>query len=337
MFKVTIDSSSSTSSISSADFVKQKKNMNRYENERDKTIAAGGVYSKLINKTIPVESALSAIGANISINRICSMILKFRKNHGNFKSNASTDVFVSSVPASMIEERMKIVNLLLNERFKVEYLHNDKDDLIAYCNLRKIRWLVTVTPILWKSDKIKIKNFLLNTEETISINSLCNTLSPHAADKNQNQYASSASPVSGYSHTVKSLPHHQTYSHYEKQDKPGQTAFTWAFSQNDAASKVMSKRTKIITEVEKAVMPRILDLRKNKIEVIITDLSFDTLQKVLAEVDLKLRINAVPKALKKFQPSIDSLQEAIHNARQTQPPPVIMIYGYREGFTHLLD
>lgn len=142
------------------------------------TVAAGGRYDGLVSM-FDKKSNVPCVGLSIGVERLFAVMeAKFKRDGTKIKPN-QTQVFVVTPQKGLVDERLKLCQLLWQSGIKCEHSYklNPKTlQQLQYCEDNLIPFALVIGEDEIKNNSIKIRNVISREEEVVSRDKLIETL-----------------------------------------------------------------------------------------------------------------------------------------------------------------
>jgi histidyl-tRNA synthetase len=134
------------------------------------TVAAGGRYDNLVNM-FDKKSNVPCVGMSIGVERLFA-VMEAKLKRDNIKVRAThTQVYVATPQKGLLEERLKLTQLLWDAGIKTEYSYKANPKILhqlQYCEENGIPFTVVIGEDEIQNNVVKLRDVNTRTEETIS-------------------------------------------------------------------------------------------------------------------------------------------------------------------------
>jgi len=144
------------------------------------SVAGGGRYDTLVGMFDAKGRQIPCVGMSIGVERIFSILEnRYSAKNGNKLRTTESEVYVASATKGLINERLKILNLLWEADIKAEHSYKGNPKFLQqtqYCEEMSIPWLVVIGEDEVKKGTVIIRNTVTRNEETVSRDELVSKL-----------------------------------------------------------------------------------------------------------------------------------------------------------------
>jgi len=166
---------------------KSSKSANNYEDEEEDvqvgggvgTVAAGGRYDELVNM-FDKKAAVPCVGVSFGVERLFAVMeAKIRRNAAFKVRTIKTDVFVATPQKGLVEERLRLCQVLWDAEIRVEHSYKANPKVLhqlQYCEENQIPFAIIIGEDEIANKVVKLRDIKTREEETISRDSLVETM-----------------------------------------------------------------------------------------------------------------------------------------------------------------
>jgi len=142
------------------------------------SVAGGGRYDKLVGMFDPKKREVPCVGVSIGIERLFA-IMEAKANKAGAPRTTSTEVYVASAQKNLLEERMKLCNLLWEGDIRAEqpYKKNPKMlNQLQYCEESGIPFAVIIGESELQKGVVKLREIATREETEVARTDLVKTI-----------------------------------------------------------------------------------------------------------------------------------------------------------------
>lgn len=143
------------------------------------SIAGGGRYDELVGMFSKSGQKIPCVGMSIGVERVFTILeARAKKGQVEIKQNP-VEVFVAAAGGDLLEERMKITNMLWNHGIKAEFTAKRKVkplDQFSYCEKNFIPLIVLFGPEEIGKGFVKVRSTGDRAEEEVPVDQLVQVL-----------------------------------------------------------------------------------------------------------------------------------------------------------------
>jgi len=142
------------------------------------SVAGGGRYDKLVGMFDPKKRDVPCVGVSIGIERLFA-IMEAKIGSGTAIRTTSTEVYVASAQKNLLEERMKVCNLLWEADIRTEqpYKKNPKMlNQLQYCEENGIPFAVIIGESELQKGVVKLRDIATREETEVARSELVQTI-----------------------------------------------------------------------------------------------------------------------------------------------------------------
>ncbi|EFA75486.1 eukaryotic translation initiation factor 2 alpha kinase [Heterostelium album PN500] len=139
-------------------------------------IMAGGRYDRLINSFLPqaTHQQICGVGVTIAIEKMVNSLMQYDQRQiktKGAKTNSDLEVFVCSLGAPMLTEKLQVSTQLWAMNIKADYSPNEYsnvEDIFSYCKENGITWVIVLKERSYSTGMVKIRHIETRSESVIS-------------------------------------------------------------------------------------------------------------------------------------------------------------------------